>query len=163
MNYLQEWVDFYRSEFPQVASIPPMPQRLDDIKSITVKLALENYNQGKLFQNLFGNSGLGVGLPADVQLRLQQGNLLPQDAGALRAANLPHFAEQCEALGEAIEKQQVIDETTKLQEINAANKKRNEAWSQMDSMSRLAASPLSEEQVAQARAAWGISGQPTYD
>ena len=79
MNYLNEWVEFYRSEFPSAASIPPMPKSLEDIKSITVRMTLENYNQGKLFQNLFGNSGLGVALPADVQLRLQRNELLPQD------------------------------------------------------------------------------------
>ena len=51
---------------------------------------------------------------------MQRNELQPQDASALRAANLPYFAEQCEALGEAIQKKQVIDETAKLQEINAA-------------------------------------------
>ena len=156
MNYLSDWVAFYQSEFPR-ASVPPLPRSLDDIKSITVKLALENYNKGKLFQNLFGNSGMGVGLPGDVQLRLQQGALLPQDARALREANLPHYAEQCEALGVAIEKQQIIDETAKLQEINAAKAAKVKAWSEMDAMSRMAANPPSPQAVAQARAAWGIS------
>ena len=81
-------------------------QKSSNKLNITEKLALENYDQGQLFQNLFGNSGLGVGLPGDVQLRLQRNELQPQDASALRAANLPYFAEQCEALGEAIQKKQ---------------------------------------------------------
>ena len=42
MNYLNEWVEFYRSEFPSAASIPPMPKSLEDIKSITVRMTLEN-------------------------------------------------------------------------------------------------------------------------
>ena len=100
---------------------------------------------------------MGVGLPGDVQLRLQRNELLPQNAAALRAANLPHYAQQCEALGEAIEKQQVIDETAKLQEINAAKAARLKAWQELDPMSKLAANPPSAQAVAQARAAWGIS------
>ena len=66
---------------------------------------------------------------------------------ALRAANLPYFAEQCEALGEAIEKQQVIDETAKLQEINAAKAAKVKAWSEMDAMSRMAANPPSARRL----------------
>ncbi len=76
---------------------------------------------------------------------------------ALRAANLPHYAQQCEDLGDAIEKQQVIDETAKLQEINAAKAAKLKAWQELDPMSKLAANPPSAQAVAQARAAWGIS------
>ena len=144
INYLEQWVNFYQTEFP-TQSVPPMPKSLNEL-NITEKLALENYDQWRLFQNLFGNSGLGVGLPGDVQLRLQRNELLPQDAAALRAANLPHYAQQCEDLGDAIEKQQVIDETAKLK-----------AWQELDPMSKLAANPPSPQAVAQARAAWGIS------
>ena len=77
INYLEQWVNFYQTEFP-TQSVPPMPKSSSDL-NITEKLALENYDQGRLFQNLFGNSGLGVGLPGDVQLRLQRNELLPQD------------------------------------------------------------------------------------
>ena len=62
-----------------------------------------------------------------------------------------------EALGEAIEKQQVIDETAKLQEINAAKAARLQAWQNMTPMERMAANPPSAQAVAQARAAWQIS------
>ena len=155
IDYLEQWVNFYQNEFPG-KPVPPMPKSSNKL-NITEKLALENYDQGRLFQNLFGNSGLGVGLPGDVQLRLQRNELQPQDASALRAANLLYFAEQCEALGEAIERKQVIDETAKLQEINAAKAAKVKAWSEMDAMSRMAANPPSPQAVAQARAAWGIS------
>ena len=155
IDYLEQWVNFYQNEFPG-KPVPPMPKSSNKL-NITEKLALENYDQGRLFQNLFGNSGLGVGLPGDVQLRLQRNELQPQDASALRAANLPYFAEQCEALGEAIQKKQVIDETAKLQEINAAKAAKLKAWQELDPMSKLAANPPSPQAVAQARAAWGIS------
>ena len=105
-----------------------MPKSSQEL-NISEKLVLENYDQGRLFQDLFGNSGLGVGLPGDVQLRLQKNELLPQDAAALRAANLPHYAQQCEDLGEAIEKQQIIDETAKLQQISAEKAAKVKAWS----------------------------------
>ena len=159
--HLEEFVKYYQKEFPG-KPVPPMPKQVSDL-NITERLAFENFDKGKLYQNLFGASGLGVGLPGDVQLRLQRNELQPQDATALRAANLPYFAEQCEALGEAIEKQQVIDETAKLQEINAAKAAKLEAWQKMTPMERLAANPPSDQAVAQARAAWNITGQPTYD
>ena len=143
INHLEQWVNFYQTEFP-TQSVPPMPKSLNEL-NITEKLALENFDQGRLFQNLFGNSGLGVGLPGDVQLRLQRNELIP------------HYAQQCEDLGDAIEKQQVIDETAKLQEINAAKAARLKAWQELDPMSKLAANPPSAQAVAQARAAWGIS------
>ena len=119
IDYLEQWVNFYQNEFPG-KPVPPMPKSSNKL-NITEKLALENYDQGRLFQNLFGNSGLG------------------------------------EALGEAIQKKQVIDETAKLQEINAAKAAKVKAWSEMDAMSRMAANPPSPQAVAQARAAWGIS------
>ena len=153
--HLDKFVEFYQDCFPNSA-VPPLPTTPEDLP-LTPRLALQGDKNGLLYQNLFGRSGQGVGLPGDVQLRLQRNELLPQDAAALRAANLPHYAQQCEDLGDAIEKQQVIDETAKLQEINAAKAAKVKAWSEMDAMSRMAANPPSPQAVAQARAAWGIS------
>ena len=153
--HLDKFVEFYQDCFPNSA-VPPLPTTPEDLP-LTPRLALQGYKNGLLYQNLFGRSGQGVGLPGDVQLRLQRNELLPQDAAALRAANLPYYAQQCEDLGDAIEKQQVIDETAKLQEINAAKAAKVKAWSEMDAMSRMAANPPSPQAVAQARAAWGIS------
>ena len=51
INYLEQWVNFYQTEFP-TQSVPPMPKSSSDL-NITEKLALENYDQGRLFQNLF--------------------------------------------------------------------------------------------------------------
>ena len=59
-------------------------------------MALENWNEGKLNQNLFSNKTVGQGLPADIQLRLQQNALLPTDGDALRRANLTFYANQCD-------------------------------------------------------------------
>tara|TARA_Y100001968_G_C19005920_1_gene548178 strand:+ start:223 stop:363 length:141 start_codon:yes stop_codon:yes gene_type:complete len=44
------------------------------VKSLNWKV-LENWDQGKLNQNVFGNAEQGVSLPADVQLRLQSNAL----------------------------------------------------------------------------------------
>ena len=47
--------------------------------------------------------------------------------------------------------------------VNAEKASKLKAWQQLDPMSKLAASQPSDEAVAQARAAWGITGQPTYE
>ena len=44
INYLEQWVNFYQTEFP-TQSVPPMPKSSSDL-NITEKLALENYDQG---------------------------------------------------------------------------------------------------------------------
>ena len=41
INYLEQWVNFYQTEFP-TRSVPPMPKSSNDL-NITEKLALENF------------------------------------------------------------------------------------------------------------------------
>ena len=71
--HLEEFVKYYQTEFPG-KPVPPMPKTPQEL-NITERLSLANWNNGILYQNLFGNSGLGQNLAADTQLRLQRGEI----------------------------------------------------------------------------------------
>ncbi len=152
--YLEEWVDFHQTTFPD-KPVPAYPTKKDDI-SFSCQLALEGWNEGKLNQNLFGNKVVGAGLAADVQLRLQQNALLPTDGDALRKANLTFYANQCDEAPRRTDDVALEREARLSVERAAQVQKAQAEW---------AASPLghpskapSPEQAAYARRQWGITG-----
>ena len=66
---------------------PPLPKKKGDL-GLTEEIALQS-DAPALFQNLFGNGGLGSGsMPADTVARRNSGQLLPQDIPHLRAVGL---------------------------------------------------------------------------
>ena len=162
VDHTQDFVRFWQSEFPN-KQCPAVPKKPDDL-GITEVLALESWNNGKLFQNLFGNSGKGTQtLPADVQLRLNSNALLPQDAPALRAANLEHLAQQCEEVGQRQQDQRLADEAIKGRKEYLEAKKQSEMWANASLSERYVMAPPSPEAVARARAEWGITGKANWE
>ena len=152
-DHLQQFVTTYQKLFPGEA-VPPMPQRPEDL-SMTVTLAIRN-SDPVLWQNLFGGSG--APLPADVQQRLLTGQIYPEDAGALRAAHMDAYAAEADRQREA-----VIDrsrEATRAREKAQyeAEVARSKQFREGSLLERMAASPLSEQAIQNAREAWGISG-----
>ena len=153
IDNLQQFVTTYSSLFPG-EPVPPMPQKPEDL-SMTVTMAMRDANP-VLWQNMFG--GRGAPLPADVQQRLLNGQLYPEDAGALRAAHMDAYAAEADRQREA-----VIDRARaatrareKAQyEVEVARSKQFREGSLLE---RMAASPLSEQAIQNAREAWGISG-----
>ena len=154
--HLEEFVKYYQSEFPG-KPVPPMPKSPKEL-NITERLALANWNSGILYQNLFGNSGLGQNLAADTQLRLQRGEINEGDAPALRAANLEYYAQQAEAM--KIQRQDAaMEETTRrAREAAAQAQAKQQRWANASLMERLAMSDRSQESIEQARRQWGITG-----
>ena len=157
--HLEEWVKFHQTTFPD-KEVPPYPSKKDDI-SFSCQLALENWNEGKLNQNLFANKSVGAGLPADVQLRLQQNALLPSDAEALRKANLTYYAGLCD---------EAAARTDAVALEKAARLSAERAAAETKARAEFAALPLghpakapSPEQIAQTREQWGITGQPSWE
>ena len=80
MSNIEAFISTYKSLFPGTPT-PPMPSKPEDL-SMTVQLAIRNQNPG-LWQSMFG--GHGAPLPADVAMRVAKGEILPEDASALRA------------------------------------------------------------------------------
>ncbi len=142
---------FIQSEFPDLANEIVTPKKPDDLP-LTVRLAYENYNGGKEYQNHFGNSGLGsTPLPVAVEMRRRAGTLEAGDAPALRAANLEHLAQQCETLGAEQDDARLAVEAEQGRKRFLEEKKAFEALQgQLPN--------LPQEQVIFARQQWGVSG-----
>ena len=157
MNHLEELVKFYQTQFPG-KTIPPMPKTPQDIPSLTERLALQNWDGGRLYQNIFGNAGLGQNLGADTALRLQKGELTEGDAPALRAANLEYFAQQCEQMKDQRHDAAMEETTRRAREAAAVAKAKQERWANSNLMERLAMSERNQQTIDQARREWGITG-----
>ena len=157
--HLEERVRFCQTTFPD-KSVPPYPAQKSELP-FTYQLALDEWNEGKLSQNLFASKTTGAGLPADVALRLQQNALLPTDGDVLRKANLTFYANQCD---------EAAARTDAVALEKAARLSAERAAAETKARAEFAALPLghpakapSPEQIAQTREQWGITGRPSWD
>ena len=149
---LQEFVSTFHNLFPGV-QVPPMPKKPGEL-GLSAEMAIRQNNPA-LWQNMFG--GQGAPLPADIQQRLLNGQVFPEDASALRAAHMDAYAAEADQ-----HRQTIIDrarEATRAREkaIYEQQVQRSNEYRSMGLLGRMAASPVSERAAAQARAAWGIS------
>ena len=153
IDNLQHFVTTHSRLFPG-EPLPSMPSKPEDL-SMTVTVALRDANP-VLWQNMFG--GHGAPLPADVQQRLLTGQVYPEDAGSLRAAHMDAYAAEADRQREAVidrsraatrarEKAQYESEVARFQQFREGSL-----------LERMAASPLSEQAIQNARETWGISG-----
>lgn len=152
-NNIEAFVSTYQQCFPGTPT-PPMPKKVDEL-SLTTQLAIRDANPG-LWQAMF--AGHGERLPADLEARLVSGDLLPCDGPALRKANWDALALQCEQQREQImasANERQIEASRQEHETAMA---RNQQWAEMSLLERMAMSPVSEAAAAQAREAWGITG-----
>ena len=158
VDYSADFAAFWQKHFPGTPC-KPVPRSPEDL-SLTERMTLTAENP-ILAQNLFGNSGRGSApLPADTQNRLNQGQLQAEDAPHLRRAGLEHYAQQCEAMGQRAMDQRLADYVVAESKANEAERQRNAAWNNASYMERLAMSGgPSPQAIAQARAAWGITGE----
>ena len=157
--HLEEWVRFCQTTFPD-KSVPPYPAQKSELP-FTYQLALDEWNEGKLSQNLFASKTTGAGLPADVALRLQQNALLPTDGDVLRKANLTFYANQCDeaaARTDAV----ALEKAARLSAERAAQEAKARAEFAALPLGHPAKAP-SPEQIAQTREQWGITGRPSWD
>ena len=149
---LQEFVSTFQNLFPGV-QVPPMPKKPGEL-GLSAEMAIMQNNPA-LWQNMFG--GQGAPLPTDIQQRLLNGQVYPEDAAALRAAHMDAYAAEADQ-----HRQTIIDrarEATRAREkaIYEQQVQRSNEYLSMGLLGRMAASPVSERAAAQARAAWGLS------
>ena len=157
-NQAQRFIELHSRAFPGVP-IPPLPRHPGEL-GLSVQLALRDADAG-WWQNAFGgrdNNGEAARLPADVEQRMLAGTPYPEDEGALRAANMDYYANAA-----AAQREQIIDRAR--QATRAREKEQYEAevarfqrFREGSLLERMAASPVSPEAAAAARAEWGISG-----
>ena len=148
--HLEEWVKFCQTIFPG-NDVPPYPTKKSELP-FTYQLAVDDWNEGKLSQNLFANKTVGAGLPADLQLRLQQNALLPTDGKILRENNLTFYANQCDEAAQRLDAVSLEKSARVSAERAAAETKAYEEFSKLP----LGAKPPTPEAIAAARQQyWG--------
>jgi hypothetical protein len=157
-NQAQRFIELHTRAFPGVP-VPPLPRHPGEL-ALSVQMALRDADAG-WWQHQFGgrdDRGEQARLPADVEQRMLAGTPYPEDEGALRAANMDFYANAA-----AAQRQQIIDrarEATRAREKEQyeAEVARFKHFREGSLLERLAASPVSAEAAAAARAEWGLSG-----
>ena len=147
--FCQFWFDNFNSP------IPPLPQQPSDL-SVTQLEQLRMYDGGKLYQNLFRVTDPKK-LPADLARNISKGLVDFKHKDLYRQHGWEYQAQQ-------IEKSEVEAQNILLEKEIEASKERQkiaeqkrEQWNNMSLLERMAAEPLSQDQILQNRKRYGMS------
>ncbi len=159
IDHTVDFANWWSQTFPGT-QCPPLPKKKGDL-ALTAEFALQSDNPA-LFQNLFGNGGLGSrSMPADTLARRNSGQLLPQDIPHLRDACLEWEAQQVQQLNQRRQDQRAADDFLALQKRNLQSEKAVQeriSETSHDRWARMLSNPPSPQSIAAARAAWGVTG-----
>ena len=146
--FCQFWFDNFNSP------IPPLPSKPSDL-SVTQLELLRLYDGGKLYQNLFRVTDPKK-LPADLARNISKGlvdfkhkDLYRQHGWEFQAQEI----EKSEVEAQNILLQKEIEASKERQKV--AEQKR-EQWKNMSLLERMAAEPLSQDQILQNRKRYGM-------
>lgn len=156
-DHTSAFANWFSRAFPG-SPVPPLPKHPEDL-GLTQQMALRADNPA-LFQNLFGNSGQGMGvMPADTTTRRANGQLEPRDIPHLRAAGLELEAQQLEQAAALMQDQRVTSQTDDSRRQYEAAKAEADRWAELSLLERLCEAPLPQEVVIENRRRWGVSGK----
>ena len=148
-DFCQFWFDNFNTP------IPPLPQQPSDL-TLTQLEQLRMYDGGKLYQNLFRVTDPKK-LPADLARNISKGLVDFKHKDLYRQHGWEFQAQQ-------IEKSEVEAQNILLQKEIEASKERQkvaeqkrEQWKNMSLLERMAAEPLSQDQILQNRKRYGMS------
>ena len=148
-DFCQFWFDNFNTP------IPPLPQQPSDL-TLTQLEQLRMYDGGKLYQNLFRVTDPKK-LPADLARNISKGlvdfkhkDLYRQHGWEFQAQEI----EKSEVEAQNILLQKEIEASKERQKV--AEQKR-EQWNNMSLLERMAAEPLSQDQILQNRKRYGMS------
>ena len=88
---LQDFVGTFQNLFPGM-QVPLMPKKQREL-GLSAEMAITQNNPA-LWQRIF--AAQGAPLPADIQQRLLNGQVFPEDSGALRAAHMAAYAAEAD-------------------------------------------------------------------
>jgi hypothetical protein len=147
-EFNQFWINNSSSE------VPTMPKKASDM-SITMQEKMRMTNP-KLYQNMFKvdlDSGM---LPADLELRLRNSSLWVEDADRLRKYGWEYESQRIEKAKSEYEDQKLKREIAESQQRQAVQQKKREDWNNKSLMERMAAEPLSQDQILRNRRNYGV-------
>ena len=144
----QFWIDNSSEE------VPPMPKKASDM-SITMQEKMRMTNP-ELYQNLF-KVGLDSGmLPADLEMRLRNNAVWVEDADRLRKFGWEFECQRIEKAKAEYENEKMLKEIEASKERQKVAEQKREQWSNMNLLERMAAEPLSQDQILQNRKRYGV-------
>ena len=148
-DFCQFWFDNFNTP------IPPLPQQPSDL-TLTQLEQLRMYDGGKLYHNLFRVTDPKK-LPADLARNISKGLVDFKHKDLYRQHGWEFQAQQ-------IEKSEVEAQNILLEKEIEASKERQkiaeqkrEQWNNMSLLERMAAEPLSQDQILQNRKRYGMS------
>ncbi len=154
--YLSDFARFWRSEMNSL-QCPPYPKKITELP-LSARMLLENFEGGKLCQDMFGNPSA---LPADTLFRFQNEQFVPDDIEHYERAGLTVAAETARKRAAAADDQQLQIRAEQGRKEYLRQQKEMQAWQNLP-----LGHPLkqpSPENIARTRAQWGITGQPNWD
>ena len=160
IDHNEAFARFWRTEFNSM-KCPPVPAKPDEL-GLTVQMALQSYQGGALYQNLFGSKG-SAKLPADVSVRRNAAQSIPQDADGLRQAGLEYEAQQAELRRQQLQDQELALKAEQGRKQFLEQKKAYEQWSNASLSERMVMAPPTPESIARAREEWGITGRANWE
>ena len=147
-TFNQFWIDNSSEE------VPPMPKKASDM-SITMQEKMRMTNP-KLYQNLFKvdlDSGM---LPADLEMRLRNNALWVEDADRLRKYGWEFESQRIEQAREQYKQEKMLKEIEESKQRQKVAEQKREAWKNMNLMERMAAEPLTQDQILRNRKRYGV-------
>ncbi len=147
-SFNQFWIDNSSEE------VPPMPKKASDM-SITMQEKMRMTNP-KLYQNLFKvdlDSGM---LPADLEMRLRNNSLWVEDADRLRKYGWEFESQRIEQAKEQYKQEKMLKEIEESKQRQKVAEQKREAWQNMNLMERMAAEPLTQDQILRNRKRYGV-------
>jgi len=147
-SFNQFWIDNSSEE------VPPMPKKASDM-SITMQEKMRMTNP-KLYQNLFKvdlDSGM---LPADLEMRLRNNALWVEDADRLRKYGWEFESQRIEQAREQYKQEKMLKEIEESKQRQKVAEQKREAWQNMNLMERMAAEPLTQDQILRNRKRYGV-------
>ncbi len=144
----QFWIDNSREE------VPAMPKKPSDM-NITMQEKMRMQNP-ELYQNLF-KVGVDSGmLPADLEMRLRNNALWVEDVDRLRKFGWEFESQRIEKAKADYENQKMLKEIEESKQRQAVQQQKAEAWKNMSLMERMAAEPLTQDQILRNRQRYGV-------
>ena len=145
----QFWIDNSREE------VTPRPKKPNDM-NITMQEKMRMKNP-ELYQNLF-KVGLDSGmLPADLEVRLRNNALWVEDVDRLRKYGWEFESQRIEKAKAEYENHKILKEIEASKERQKVAEQKREQWNNMNLLERMAAEPLSQDQILQNRKRYGMS------
>ena len=148
-DFCQFWFDNFNTP------IPPLPQQPSDL-TLTQLEQLRMYDGGKLYQNLFRVTDPKK-LPADLARNISKGLVDFKHKDLYRQHGWEFQAQQIEK--SEVEAQNILwqKEIEASKERQKVAEQKREQWKNMSLLERMAAEPLSQDQILQNRKRYGMS------